>query len=52
MSPDQKIHPVFALLGVLWAGSVTLFYLLTNADYYKEKISLFAGFFIKLAGLD
>lgn len=52
MSPDQKIHPRFVFFGVLWAGSVTLLYLSTNAAYYEQKISVFGGFIIKLAGLD
>lgn len=52
MSPDKKIPPVIVALGIIWTGCVVLFYLLNNIGYYKEKISVFGAFFLKLFELD
>ena len=52
MNPGEKAHPVIVLLGVLWAGCVTLLYLINNTGYYNEKISVFWGFIIKQIGMN
>jgi len=52
LNSNEKVHPVIVSLGILWAGCVTVFYLLNNTGYYNEKISVFWGFIIKQIGMN
>jgi len=52
LNSNEKTHPILISLAILWAGSVTFFYLFNNTGYYNEKISVFWGFIINQIGIN
>ncbi len=51
MPENKRLQNTIAALGVVWCATVASFYYINNAGYYREKISVFGGFILKLVGL-
>lgn len=50
MAGPQRPLTVWTAACVLWAVAVTVAYGYFSADYYREKVSVFGGYLLRLLG--